>query len=111
MEVRGKVRVFRRAHESRNGTWYSYSTSVGSKRQDGTWINDFYELSFIKDVKDAVIPDKAVIDIKDGFLGCRAYKDAGGHDVVVSQIVVSQFEVADVQNGGYTALTDNDVPF
>ena len=111
MDVRGKMRVFRREHNSQNGTWYSYSTSVGSKKQDGTWINDFYEVSFIKDAKDAVIPDKTVIDIKDGFLGCRSYMDAGGHEIVVSQIVVSAFDVADAPTEGYTALTDNDVPF
>ena len=109
MQVSGKIRVFRKTHEGRNGTWYSYSTSIGSKKQDGTWVNDYYEVTFAKEAKDAVIEDKSVIDVKDGFLGCRSYQDTGGKEVVISQIVVTKFDVADI--GGFTALTDDDVPF
>lgn len=117
MDIRGKTKVFRQAHEGRNGTWYSYRTSVGKKNDDGTWDNDGYEIVLAKDAKNMVIPDGAVIDITDGFLSCRSYTDKGGEKKVVSQMVVMGFKMVAGQKtedagfgGGFTALAD-DVPF
>ena len=115
MEVKGKVKLFATQHESSTGTWYSYRTSVGNKKDDGTWDNDPYEVVFAKDAKGAVLPNGSVIDITDGFLSCRSYTDKNGEKRIVSQIVVMAFDMGSVQvggfGGGFTALQENDVPF
>lgn len=115
MEVKGKTKIFATQHESSTGTWYSYRTSVGNKKEDGTWDNDTYEVVFAKDVKGAVIPNGTVIDITSGFLSCRSYTDKGGEKKVVSQIVVMGFDMGSIPtggfSGGFSALGENDVPF
>ena len=39
MRISGETMIFSNAHESRDGTWYTYATGVSSKRQDGTYVN------------------------------------------------------------------------
>lgn len=111
MQISGKIKVFREEHNGSNGTWYSYSTSVGNKRDDGKWDNDYYEVVLAKGARDAVIENGAVIDIVDGFLSCRSYVDKGGARKVISQIVIMDFTTGEGAETGFAAMRDDDLPF
>ena len=111
MRVSGETVIFRNAHESRDGTWYTYATGVSSKRQDGTYANAYLDVRFRKGV---VVEHKAKIDIKDGFLTVREFKANGGDMQKKIELMVLDFDV--VQSGqqndtGYAALNYDDVPF
>ena len=107
MRVNGETMIFRNAHESRDGTWYTYATGVSSKRQDGSYVNGYLDVRFRKGVE---VENKTKIDIKDGFLTVREFKTNGGDTAKKIELMVLEFEVKDVE-AGFTALSDDDVPF
>ena len=109
-----KIKVFRNEHEGRDGTWYSYQTPAASKNEAGDYESQWLDVVFVKDVKGTVLEHKTRIDCTDCFLGARSYVSKGGNKVIVPQIVVMAFEELGEQtsdSAGYTALTDDDVPF
>ena len=115
MQIRGKTTIFANAHESMNGTWYTYATGVSSKKQDGSYVNAYLDVRFRNGV---VVENKTKIDIKDGFLTVKEYTKNGGETVKKLELMVLDFELVDGGAGhygsdepsGYTALSD-DVPF
>jgi len=68
----GECKVFRRDYNGRA----LYSTSIGSKKQDGTWENAYIGLQFKKGVE---LQDRTGINIKDAFL--TFYKKKTGETV------------------------------
>lgn len=111
MNISGETTIFRNAHEGRDGTWYTYSTGVSSKRQDGTYANAYLDVRFRKGV---TVEHKAKINIKDGFLTVREFTGNGGDTQKKIELMVLDFDT--VQGGeqnvtGFTALTSEDVPF
>ena len=108
MQVSGQATVFRNEHESMSGKWYSYSVGVSSKKQDGTWVSAYLPTRFRKGV---VVDNKARINIKEGFLTAREYESNGDKKKVV-ELMVLDFETVEEKNEtGFTALTDDDIPF
>lgn len=66
VDFTGSCKVFRRDVQTANGgTFPVYSTSIGKKRQDGTWANKYINLGFRKGVE---LENMADIEINDGFL-------------------------------------------
>ena len=115
MRISGETMIFRKDHESPNGVWYSYATGVSSKKQDGSYANAYMNVMFRKGV---VVDNKAKINISDGFLTVREYVDKNGEQKKQIEIMVLEFTpvsggVAQVgrQQGGFSAITDEDVPF
>ena len=87
-----------------------YSTSLGSKNQDGTWDNAFLNVQFKKGVE---IEDRAKIDIKKGFLSFRNW-ESGEKKGTNWYIFVLEFET--VEQGKDTTPTgfesiDEELPF
>lgn len=107
----GEAMIFRNEHDSPNGKWYTYSTSVSKKREDGTYANKPKSVRFRKGV---VVENKTRIDIKDSFLTVREY-EVDGKKQSVDELMVLEFVVLDgdagVDTSGFTALTNDDVPF
>ena len=108
MQVNGQATVFRNEHESMSGKWYSYAVGVSSKRQDGTWVSAYMPTRFRKGV---VLDNKTRINIKESFLTAREYESNGNKKKIV-ELMVLDFETveADVE-AGFSALTDEDIPF
>ena len=109
-----KIKVFRNEHEGRDGTWYTYSTPAASKNDAGDWKTEWIDVVFVKAVKGTILENRTRIDCTDCFLGSRSYISKGGEEVIIPQIVVMDFEELGEQTtepAGYTALTDDDVPF
>lgn len=108
MQVSGVMTVFRNEHESPKGVWYSYSTTVAKKRDDGTYARVYLDTMFRKDV---VVENKAKINVKDGFLTVREYTDKSGAMQTKLVLMVLDFEQATGEPQGYSALGYDDVPF
>ena len=109
-----KIKVFRNEHDGKDGTWYTYSTPAASKNDAGEWESTWMDVVFVKEAKGTVLENKTRIDCTDCFLGNRSYVAKGGNKVIVPQIVVMAFEELGDQTqapAGYTALTEDDVPF
>ena len=108
MQVSGQATVFRNEHDGMNGKWYSYAVGVSSKKQDGTWVSSYLPTKFRKGV---VVENKMRINIKDSFLTAREY-EANGSKKTVIELMVLEFDTVDEKNEtGFSALTDDDVPF
>ena len=114
MQISGQTMIFRNEHESREGTWYTYTTGVSSKKQDGTYVNAYMPVRFKKGI---VVDNKSKIDIKNGFFTVREYTTSGGELRKVIEMMITEFDIVEGGAGHtgvsehYTALTDDDVPF
>lgn len=114
MQINGQTTIFRNDHESANGTWYTYSTGVSSKKQDGTYVNAYLPVKFRKGI---VVDNKTKIDIKNGFLTAKEYTASGGDVRKVVEMMVLEFDIVDGGAGhsgaseNYTAMTQDDIPF
>lgn len=107
MNISGEATIFRNEHEGKNGAWYSYSTGVSSKRQDGSYINAYLPVRFRKNV---VVENKSKIDIKEAFLTAREYT-SNGQERKIIELMVLEFDMVDAEPTGFSALTEEDVPF
>ena len=74
--ISGKMRLWGRALENKTGDpFYLYSTSIGSKNEDGEFENIYFNVRFVKDT-DPLCEGAIDIEIKRGFL--TVTKDRGG---------------------------------
>lgn len=90
-----------------NGTWTSYSIGVSSKDKDGKYINGFQPIRF--KTGDSV-PDRSVINYK-AFPTTVKGKDK---PVVIWQILeytIAGEMASPDEPDGYTALSNDDIPF
>lgn len=112
-----KITVYRNEHEGRDGKWYSYATPASSKNESGGWDSEWLDVVFVKGAKGTVLENKTRIDCTDCFLGARSYMGKGGEKVTVGQVVVMEYELVgdpqpyQAEPSGFTALTEEDVPF
>ena len=73
--VSGKMRLWGREVENKNGgTFYTYSTSIGSKNEDGEFENIYFNVRFVKDT-DPLCEGAIDIEIKRGFLTVTKDRD------------------------------------
>lgn len=121
MKVTGQAMIFANKHESMSGTWYTYSTGISSKREDGSYASMYIDVKFRKGV---TVENKTKINIKDGFLTMREFTANGGDVVKRIVLMVMDFELVEEsgfasapaepqteQQSGFTALSETDIPF
>lgn len=110
MNINGKCKVFAKEFDGR----MVYSTSVGRKKQDGTWVNQFVSLKFLENRKiaDPQLPDGTMIHVKDGWISCYESK-SGIKDEWVIASYEAETDVEDVKLPGGFAMFygDSDIPF
>ena len=96
----GLMRIYGTEKEKTDGSvFYTYNTSVGSKREDGSYTNGYIEVRFKKGI-DPECEGAAWINVKSGFVAVREYvKDKVKH--TVNYIMVTDWE----------EVEDNDLPF
>ena len=100
--VEPKGMVFKNEHETNGEKWYSYSFSVSSKNQNDEWKSASCPIRFRKGVD---VPNKTRIKITDGWQ--RPFKFKDGY---VLGWFANDFEIISGKTG-FTALTDEEVPF
>lgn len=90
MELTGKFTIFINNHKTAEGEVYrTYSTSIGKKNEDGSYLNCSIEVTFAK----KNFPDERllkwkdnefyVIDVTEGFLSVVQWKDGSKHPTIV----------------------------
>lgn len=89
-DIRGRMRVWGKEIPYKNGSFMSYSASVGSKRQDGEYDNVYFNVRFRKD-EDPNILGAFEICINSGFLTVTTDKDGNCYHA----IMVLDYELRD----------------
>lgn len=115
--VSGREKVWVNHHDK--GDFDTYALSIGSKKQDGTWLNYSQECRFTRGIEPPQNGD--YIEYK-GFVTLRQWNDASGKSRVSEVWQITEYKVLDrtektdtgetgASEGYYTALQDDDVPF
>ena len=115
--VSGREKVWVNHHDK--GDFDTYALSIGSKKQDGTWLNYSQECRFTREIEPPQNGD--YIEYK-GFVTLRQWNDASGKSRVSEVWQITEYKVLDrtekpatgengASEGYYTALQDDDVPF
>jgi hypothetical protein len=101
LEISGKTRVYRKEFDGR----VSYSIGFSKKKDDGTYLTAFQNVSFRKGVD---IPHKTEINITKAWFSPYEYKDKAGYN-----LFISEFECdSDLPQGiEYAEVTEEDMPF
>ena len=129
MDVTGKIKVFAKQIETKNGIFTAYSGSIGSKNQDGEWDNAYIPIRFRKGV---TVEDGTTIDVKNGFLTVQTREDYNRPMLMVMDFERFQggnsskdkytdksekhaprsFEApTEAYGSGFAAMDEDDVPF
>ena len=113
--VYGREKVWVNNH----GDFNTYALSIGSKKQDGSWLNYSQEVRFTKGLEPPLNGD--YIEYK-GFVTLRQWNDKSGKSRISAVWQITEYKVLDstknpdtgkngASEGYYTALQDDDVPF
>ena len=116
MDVSAKgAKVWRKDVEGRNGTFYRYTVSISSKREDGSWASKYMPIRFAKKANmPEKIPNGAKCDFS-GFLSVYEYRDEDGNTRKSFQIIAMRATLTDA--GDPTEDVDSfeqleeDIPF
>lgn len=103
IKIEGKGRVWAKEHEG----WTAYTIGISNKNQDGTWINAYQQVRFRKGEK---VPNGSDIE----FVAFPTVKKGDPYNTVMWQITEFRNvgdEMAIPDDKGYTALTNDDIPF
>lgn len=103
IKIEGKGRVWAKEHEG----WTAYTIGISNKNQDGTWINAYQQVRFRKGEK---VPNGTDIE----FVAFPTVKKGDPYNTVMWQITEFRNvgdEMAIPDDKGYTALTNDDIPF
>ena len=96
MDISGKgVKIWRKDVQGKNGTFYRYSVSVSSKKEDGSWATEYLPIRF---AKRANMPEKISNGAKcdfSGFLSVDEYRDREGNVSKSLQIIAMRAVLTD----------------
>ena len=96
MDISAKnAKIWRKDIEGRKGTFYRYSVSISSKREDGSWASKYMPIRF---AKKANMPEKiangAKVDFS-GFLSVEERPDKEGNKVTEFVIIAMRAVLTD----------------
>ena len=116
MDITAKnAKIWRKDIEGRDGTFYRYSVSISSKREDASWASAYMPIRF---AKKANMPEKisngAKVDFS-GFLSVYEYRDEDGNTRKSFQIIAmnARLTEADDPSEGVDSFesAEDDIPF
>lgn len=116
MDISAKnARVWRKDIEGRNGTFYRYSVSVSSKREDGSYANKYMPIKF---AKNANMPEKISNGAKcdfSGFLSVEERPNRDGEKTAEFVIIAMRATLTDggdpSEGADSFAQASEDIPF
>lgn len=116
MDISAKgAKIWRKDIEGKNGTFYRYSVSVSSKREDGSWASKYMPIRF---AKKANMPEKIGNGAKcdfSGFLSVEERPDKEGNKVTEFVIIAMRATLADADDPAEGvdsfAEAEMDIPF
>ena len=96
MDISAKnAKIWRKDIAGRNGTFYRYSVSISSKREDGSWASAYMPIRF---AKKANMPEKIANGAKcdfSGFLSVDERTDREGNTIREVQIIAMRATLTD----------------
>lgn len=96
MDISAKnARIWRRDIDGKNGTFYRYTTSISSKKEDGSWVSAYMPIIF---AKKANMPEKIENGAKcdfSGFLSVDERTDKDGNSIKTIQIIAMKAVLTD----------------
>lgn len=96
MDISAKnTKVWRKDIEGKNGTFYRYTVSVSSKREDGSWVNKYMPIKF---AKAANMPEKIENGARcdySGFLSVEEHPSKDGERVTEFVIIAMRAVLTD----------------
>lgn len=109
MDVTGKTKIYRKDFDGKP----RYSRAISSQEykdgQKGDWITVYESVQF---PKGTVLADRSVIEVTKGFEATYKSKDGNKRKLVVQEYKVLDGKVLDGEaQEGFTALSDEDIPF
>ena len=116
MDISAKnAKVWRKDIEGRNGTFYRYSVSISSRREDGSWASAYMPIRFAKKANmPEKIPNGAKCDFS-GFLSVDERTDREGNTVREVQIIAMRATLVDAgdptEGVDSFAEAEMDIPF
>lgn len=112
MDIIGKkTKVWRKDVEGKNGTFYRYSVSVSSKREDGSYASVYVPIKFAKKANAPErISNGAECDFK-GFLSVDAYRDREGNEIKTLQIIAMEATFGESDEADSFEQLEEDLPF
>lgn len=116
MDISAKnAKIWRKDIEGRNGTFYRYSVSISSKREDGSWASAYMPIRFAKKANmPEKIPNGAKCDFS-GFLSVDERTDREGNTVREVQIIAMRATLTDAgdpsENVDSFEQLSEDLPF
>lgn len=111
MDVTGRTKIFRKDFNGKP----SYSRAISSQEykdgQKGDWITDFEAVQFPRGTE---IPDRSIVEIS-GFEAVYKSKNSIRRKLVVTEYAVldssDRRTIETNEPSGYTALSEDEVPF
>ena len=118
MEIKGKVNLFVKNVKGNDGTEFkTFRTSIGSKNQDGKYLNVSCKVKFAGDKlpkeKTEKLKEKYMytLDVKSGFVSCESFTRKDGttfNDVV---FVITEAKVESKKEIAQKEAVEDDTPF
>ena len=119
MEIKGKVNLFVKNVKGNDGKEFkTFRTSIGSKNQDGKYLNVSCKVKFAGDKLPKEKTDKLeekymyTLDVKSGFVSCKSFtrKDGTTFNDVVFVIQDAKIE-SKKEISKKNEVIDDDIPF
>lgn len=95
--ISGHMKLYSNVFKGKNGEYLSYSTSIGRKKQDGSYDNAYMKVFFPKN-DDPGIEGLFEIEVKKGFMTLNTYdrgKGKNAEHVVELAIMVQEYDIRD----------------
>lgn len=94
LALTGDITVFKKEGKTAQGReWKLFSTTIGSKDQDGKYTNFYLNVNFTKDVDVSKFGEQTKILVQDAFLSTTPAKDKEGKDFVRLDLVIKKAKV------------------
>lgn len=112
MDISAKnQKIWRKDVEGRNGTFYRYSVSVSSKREDGSYATVYLPIKFAKKCNaPEKIPNGTECDFS-GFLSVDTYRDRDGNEARTLSIVAMNASFAIEDEVDSFEQMESEIPF
>ena len=117
MDISAKnAKIWRKDIEGRNGTFYRYTTSVSSRREDGSWASKYMPIRF---AKKANMPEKIANGAQCDFSGFLSVEERPDRELgkTVTEFVIIAMRATLTDAGDPTEGVDSfaeaemDIPF
>lgn len=94
LALTGDITIFKKEGKTQAGKdWKLFSTTIGSKDQDGKYTNYYLNVNFTKDVDVSKYGEQTKVLVQDAFLSTTPAKDKDGKDYVRLDLVIKKAKV------------------